>query len=411
MIKKLRIKFITLSMLALFLLLSIIVSGMNVLNYKSVIGDADQTLTIIAKNRGQFPDVSPNKKEDREPTPHPLSPEAPYESRYFSVLLDSDGNTLQTDTGKIKSVDTKTAIAYAKQILSEGKSKGFLNHFRFLCEAEGDNTRIIFLDCGRKMDSFYTFLIQSIVMALLGYILFFFVILFFSGKIIRPVAESYEKQKRFITDASHELKTPLTIIKADTDILEMECEGNEWVQDIKKQADRLTALTNDLVYLTRMEESGNNCPMIEFPFSDVISETAASFQAPAKNQSKIISCDIKPMLSMTGNEKAIRQLLTILLDNALKYSPEGSTISVRAEKQGKHICLTVENATTDAIDKQTLPLLFDRFYRMDSSRNSQTGGYGIGLSIAKAIVNTHGGKIQADTKDGHTLCIFVLLPA
>ncbi len=408
MIKKLRIKFITLSMLALFLLLSVIVAGMNLLNYKSVIDDADQTLSIIANNRGEFPEM--DKLDGKEPLPPHVSPEAPYESRYFSVLLDKNGNLLQTNISKIKSVDTETAISYAKQVLSDEESSGFLNQFRFLRESEGGNIRIIFLDCGRKMDSFHIFLFLSICMAFVGYVLFFFVIVFFSGKIIRPVAESYEKQKRFITDASHELKTPLTIIKADTDILEMESEENEWVQDIQKQTDRLAALTNDLVYLTRMEESGQNYPMIEFPFSDVISETTASFQAPAKNQGKAISCDIPPMLSITGNEKAIRQLMTILLDNAIKYSPEGSTILIHAEKRGKYIYLSVQNETVDTIDKHNLALLFERFYRTDSSRNTKTGGYGIGLSIAKAIVNTHGGKIQAGSEDGHSLCISVSLP-
>ncbi|MDE6024159.1 MAG: HAMP domain-containing histidine kinase, partial [Lachnospiraceae bacterium] len=246
--------------------------------------------------------------------------------------------------------------------------------------------------------------------ALTGYALFFFVILFFSNKIIHPVTESYEKQKRFITDAGHEIKTPLTIIKADVDVLEMELGENEWLTDIQKQTKRLAALTNDLVYLSRMEEANDSMQMIEFPFSDVVSETTASFQALAQTQGKIFQCEIQPMLSLTGNEKAIYQLVNILLDNALKYSPNNGTVSLVLKKQSKTIQLSVFNTTENLIPKDKLNLLFERFYRIDSSHNSQTGGYGIGLSVAKAIVTAHNGKIQAKTEDGHSLQITATFP-
>ena len=177
-------------------------------------------------------------------------------------------------------------------------------------------------------------------MALSGYLISFFIILFFSGKIVRPVAESHEKQKRFITDAGHEIKTPLTIIKADVDILEMELGENEWLSDIQKQANRLTSLTNDLVYLSRMEETNNSIQMIEFPLSDVVSETASSFQALAQTQGKLFQCNIQPMISFTGNEKALQQLTNILLDNALKYSPTGGTVSITLKgKIKRYSCL------------------------------------------------------------------------
>ena len=250
----------------------------------------------------------------------------------------------------------------------------------------------------------------SIGIALVGYALFFFVILFFSGRIIRPVQESYEKQKRFITDAGHEIKTPLTIIQADADVLEMDVGENEWLADIQKQAKRLSGLTNDLVYLSRMEEAQDTMQMIEFPFSDVVSEAAASFQSLAQTQGKTFLCEVPPMLSFTGNEKAIHQLVSLLLDNALKYSPDNGTVSLTVEKQNKALQLSVFNTTADFIAKEQLSLLFERFYRTDPSRNSQTGGYGIGLSVAKAIVSAHNGKIQAKTEDGYSLKVIVTLP-
>lgn len=408
MIKKLQIKFIVLSMMALFVLLSVIVTGMNVINYNSVVAEADRTLSILAKNGGTFPDF---KMDNKKKFPHNMSPEAPYETRYFSVLLDKNGEMIHADTGKIKAVDTQQAIDYAAKIVSGGKNKGFVENYRFLRFSNGNETRITFLDCGRKLYFFRTFLLISIGMGLAGYVLFFFVLLFFSGKIVHPVAESYEKQKRFITDAGHEIKTPLTIIKADADVLEMEFGENEWLADIQKQTGRLAALTNDLVYLSRMEEAGDSMQMIEFPFSDIVSEAAASFQTLAQAQGKVFQCKIQPMLSLTGNEKAILQLVSILLDNALKYSPDHGMVSLQLEKQGKTLRLSVFNTTENFIPEEALNLLFERFYRVDPSRNSQTGGYGIGLSVAKAIVAAHNGRVQAESDDGHSLQITVDFPA
>ncbi|MFQ9800920.1 MAG: sensor histidine kinase [Clostridia bacterium] len=186
------------------------------------------------------------------------------------------------------------------------------------------------------------------------------------------MAESYEKQKQFITDAGHEIKTPLTIIKADTDVLEMDFGENEWLSDIRKQTVRLTSLTNDLVYLSRMEEAGDSMAMIEFPFSDVVGEAAASFQALAQTQGKEFQCDIQPMLSLNGNEKAIQQLVGILLDNALKYSPKNGMVSLKVWKQNRAVYLSVLNTTESPVQKDKLDLLFERFYRTDTSRNSQT---------------------------------------
>ena len=404
MIRQIKIKFIILSMTALFVLLAVIVTGMNVINYNTVVADADSTLSLLSNNKGTFPDFGGNE------VPKHMTPETPYESRYFSVLLGKNQEIVQTDTSRIKAIDSGTAIEYASAVLEKDQPQGFVGTYRFLWYSEGNSTRIIFLDCGRKLDSFRDFLITSIGMALGGYVLFFLVILFFSGRIIRPVTESYEKQKQFITDAGHEIKTPLAIIQADVDVLELDLEENEWLEDIRKQTKRLASLTNDLVYLSRMEETTDPVQKIEFPFSDVVSETAASFQALAQTQNKALVCNIQPMLSLTGNEKAIRQLVNILLDNAMKYSPQEGTVSITVQKQGRQLRLTVYNTTETYVPKERLNMIFERFYRMDSSRSSQTGGYGIGLSVAKAIVTAHDGKITAATRDGNSLEITAQFP-
>lgn len=236
-------------------------------------------------------------------------------------------------------------------------------------------------------------------------------LLLLSKRIVRPVAESYEKQKQFITDAGHELKTPLTIIGADADLAEMECGENQWIQDIRRQTQRLTELTQDLIYLSRVEEEGLSLQSIDFPLSDVAEEMAHSFLPLAQNQGKRLEIAVQPMLSFRGDEKSIRQLCSILLDNALKYSPQEGELLFRLEKQGKNILLSVSNTTSQPIKKEELCHLFDRFYRTDPSRNSQTGGYGLGLSIARSIVTAHKGKIRAESPQESVLTIQVTLPS
>lgn len=408
MIRKLQRRFILLAMTAFGLVLAVIITGINIANYHGVIREADALLSVLSENKGAFP-MGPGGLGHR--LPPGMSPEIPYESRYFSVTVDhSSGAVIQTETSRTVSVDPARAAEYAQAVLHSGKSRGFTDNFRYILRTEEPFTRITFLDCGRRLDAFRHFLLSSAGISLAGYLVVFTLIAFFSNRIIRPISESYEKQKRFITDASHEIKTPLTIIGADADVLAMELGENEWLEDIRKQAKRLTALTNDLVMLSRMEEAENAMPMIEFPFSDVVSETAASFQALAQTQGKTFQCRIQPMLTLRGNENAIRQLVTVVLDNALKYAPDHGTVSLTAEKQNRTLRLCVSNTTVGEIAREDLPLLFDRFYRTDPSRNSRTGGHGIGLSVAKAIVTAHNGKIQAATEDGHSLQITVLFP-
>lgn len=423
MIRKLRIKFIIASMLSLALVLLVILGGINFMSYQKTVSDADTILSILAANKGMFPqrdipadETSQGMPPENAPTEDILSPrhgfsaETPYESRFFSVLLDAAGQVLVTDTGKIAAIDRATAEKYAVEVWKSGRDSGFWEEYRFLLSPEGDSVRVIFLDCGRSLSNFRTLLLASVGISLAGLAAVLVLLMAFSSRIIKPVAESYEKQKRFITDAGHEIKTPLTIIGADADLVELECGESEWLTDIKHQAKRLTGLTNDLIYLSRMDEEQPQLQLIDFPLSDVVEEIAQSFQGLAVAQKKTLTMCIPSMLSFTGDEKAVRQLVSILLDNAMKYSPEGGAVSVALEKEGRAVKLTVTNTTVHPIEKEKLSQLFDRFYRADQSRNSATGGYGLGLSIARSIVTAHKGKIRADSLNENSLTISVTLP-
>ena len=409
MIKKLKIKFIALSMTALFILLFVIVAGMNLLNFNSVMIEADQLLQVLSQNNGTFPDFKdkiPQKPEHQLP-PH-MSPETPYESRYFSVVISSSGEVYEIETGKIITVDREQAVEYARKALNDKNGKGFAGDFRYKCTREQNATRIVFLDCGRRLNAFYAFLRASVTMSLIGFAVVFVIMAVLSERIIRPISESYKKQKQFITDAGHEIKTPLTIINANLDLLEMEIGGSESVDEIKIQTKRLTALTNDLIYLSKIEEAGNDLIKVEFPLSDLVFETVLNFKALAQTQNKKLILNVQPMISFCGNYKAMEQLISIIMDNALKYSNEGGHIAVSLIKNSKQIQLNVFNTTKDFVSSESLVYVFDRFYRADTSRNSENGGHGIGLSVAKAIVEAHNGKIKAYTNDGYSFNIDVI---
>lgn len=450
MIKKLKLKFIALSLAALFILLTVIVAGMNLVNYRSVVAEADEILALLSHNKGTFPNFenAPMGNErpsgfegglesiteddlesetegetffefDSEAAPAPMgdrfnrlpthmSPETPYESRYFSVLIASDGSVLQSDVRQIASINAADAEDYAKKAFSMGES-GFIGQYRFIKQSEGDGVRVTFLDWGRKLDAVSSFLVTSCIISLVGFAIISIVICILSGRIIRPIAESYEKQKRFITDAGHEIKTPLTIINANVDILEMECGGNESLNDIRQQTKRLTTLTNRLVTLARMEETENDMPMADISVSQIVREISEAFVALAKSQGKRLFCNITEDLTLRANDIAIGQLTSILLENALKYSPNESDISLTLAKQGRGVALTVSNLSVYPLQADRLDRIFDRFYRADPSRNSTTGGHGIGLSVAKAIVIAHGGKITASCKDGKSFIITAIL--
>ena len=274
MIRRLKQKFILLSMTSLLVLLVFIVVGMNMLNYQSVISDADNILSLLTQNKGSFPEFRPDNKGK---FPFDMSPETPYESRFFSVLMHPGGEIIHVDTGRIASVDTETAIAYASSAAKSEKHSGFIKNYRYICDNDENLTRIIFLDCGRQLESYHTFLNTSILMALLGYIAVFVVVAVLSGKIIRPIAESYEKQKRFITDAGHELKTPLTVINANVDLLEIELGENESLTDIRHQTEKLHSLTNDLVLLAKMEETEKPLTLIDFPISEIAADVVHNY--------------------------------------------------------------------------------------------------------------------------------------
>lgn len=411
MIKQLRQKFIAVAMLSMFLVLTVIMGAINIINYQNILKDANNILAVLSDNGGYFP--REKHPEDRPDMGKPLdikdmSPETPYETRYFTVTFNSEGTAVSVNTGNIAAVKTSDAIALGTDIYDSGHSSGTTSDYRYRRLETDGQTMIIFLDCHKSLTNFRTFLLSSILVSVIGLVSVFILVIVFSKMVFKPVAESDRKQKQFITDAGHEIKTPLTIIDANTEVLEMTGGKNEWTRSIRNQVRRLTELTAGLIALARLDEGGSRLQKTDFSLSDAVAETAQGFQALALTQDKAFTVNVPDGLTYCGHEPSIRQLTAVLLDNALKYSPDHGTIRLNLEHQGRGFKLTVYN-TALSVDTAGLNQLFERFYRADSSRNSQSGGYGIGLSIARAIVNAHKGKITAGSDDGQSLTITVIL--
>lgn len=401
MIKKLKIKLIFLCVGLLTVLLSMIVMTMNIINYRSVVHDADDLLDAISQK-----EIALHIGEGSGSNPES---ELPYDSSFFCVVTNENGEIISTDTSHMPRISTDTANDYAAEILSGRRTTGFKKGFRYIKVTEGDKTIAVFLDCSAKLSTFKAFTSTSIFISILAIVVVAIIAILSADKLISPIAESYNKQKRFITDAGHEIKTPLTIINANVDVLAMEIGHNECLDDIVRQTKRLTSLTNDLVYLAKMEE-GDALQKLEFPISEMVTEGAEQFAVLAESAGKKLKLAIQPNLSFSGDSKAINQLVTILMDNAMKYSKEASTVSVSLKKHSRSITLTVSNVTATSLSNVHLNKLFDRFYRTDKSRNSETGGHGIGLSVAKAIVVAHGGKISASISKNNLFTITATLP-
>ena len=363
-------------------------------------GDTD---TENGEGTGNTDKDEEDKKEEnkKEEFYQSMSPETPFELRYFSVKLDTDGNLLDVYTEKIVAVNDVQAVRYALDIYDGGDfdTSGFVDTYRYMVGATSDGNLIyVFLDANRELKSYTTFLISSLVITAVGILIVFAVVLLFSNTALRPIIESYEKQKRFITDAGHEMKTPLTIISANAEIIEMENGESQWSSGIKSQVSRLTDLTEKLVILSKMEE-GAKLIMSEFSLTDAFFDTCAQYKSMAMSKGITFDLDVPDNLTAIGNENEIRRCISLLLDNAFRYVSESGFVSVTALNVNGRIEMKFVNSTA-GVEKGSLDIWFDRFYRTDRSRNSATGGSGIGLSVVKAIVLAHGGSVHAHSADG-----------
>lgn len=405
MIYRLQRKFIlicTLSVLAVILLVLLLFTAFNV---SAMNRNLDLLADGVSDGGGRFsPQFGKGDRPQKEPPPKEnfgngsfdfITPETPFATRHFTVWFDTTGEIVRINTESVYSVTEESAAELAAEVTS-GSERGWVSNYRYKQFPTEGGSAIVFIDGSVSRSA----LLQSVTIAacvLLGCAaLVLLLILLLSKRAVKPIAQSYEKQKQFITDANHELKTPLTLILANLDIAEDELGKNEWLEDIRTEGHRMTELVNQLVSLSRLDEENTVPNLTAMSLDELVRDAVADFTALSRSRGKELTSDIDRNVTVTGDEMLLRRLVSILLDNAVKYCDEGGEITVTL-KQQKKIVLTVEN-TYAAVASLELDRVFDRFWRADRARKF-TGGYGIGLSLAKAITEQHKGEITAYKKD------------
>jgi signal transduction histidine kinase len=381
MIKQLKRRFVIVASLSAFFVVLIIMITINSFSYYNTCTTTSATIRKIYTTGNDGPE---------------------FKSSYFTVTFEDD-EIVATDVNHIFTIDEIDANEIATQIYEKDSVQGFIESYRYEVFRTTDTITFIGLDASIELNTFYTTLrISSIVFfaSMLGIVLLTYV---FSDRAIRPMVESYEKQKSFITNASHELKTPLTVMSANMQILEMTTGENKWIEKTNNQIKKLTKLTNDLVTLSRMEEESAVHELKKFDFDDLDEAIVGPYEGLALQKNYKFETHIEENVSLVGEKESIYHFIVILLDNAMKYTSPTGTINLYIKSVNNKVKIGVVN-TTDNFKPGKHEEILERFYRADKSHNSKTGGSGIGLAIAKAIANINKGKISV-LSDGKSLDI------
>ena len=389
MFKSLRRKFVTTAVGSVAVVIAILAIALNFINFNKLEERIDTTLLDASRSQALIKIFA----EDGDDLVITKNSSSATEYNGFSIAkVDNNGRIIKAYRDDSLIADQDALQSKVIEALEKGKTSGFIGSYRFLKVETNVGNLILFLNCQRELDSYESFVKNSVLISI-GVILSVLVlIILVSKRVIAPIQETYLKQKQFITGASHELKTPLAIISSNADVLEMMNGDSKWTTNIHNQVDRLTSLVNSLVVFSRMEEK-DTVERTSFDLTETLKSRIEDFDELANFQKKYIVTDIDENLNYYGEKDSIIQLMDILLENAIKYAPEDSDILVKLNKNRKYATLKVSNKAN--VEKGDLSKVFDRFYRLDESRNSAIKGYGIGLSMAQLIAEKHKETIQA----------------
>ncbi len=385
--RKLRKKFVIFTTGISFITLFLIMVLINGLNYISVINDSNAIIDMLIENNLQMKgDFIPSKR---------LPQEVAFTTRFFVVKTDVEGNVHFVDTKNISSVSNEEAIDYLKQVENSFLERGTIDQFRYAIIEDNGTMTYLFSDLEKEQINYNAFRFYSILISLSVTGIIFLLSCIFSKNAVAPIIASYDRQKRFITDVSHEFKTPLAIMKADHDVIVLEQGASEWSNSIQTQISRLNHMISDLLSLTKLDEERETIVKTDFSISDALTEVVEEFSPAIMNGAIQLTTTIKDHITYCGDESAIRKLLTILIENAIKYAKINTEIKLLLYQKGTHVIVEIINEC-EGVEPGKKDHWFERFYRREASRNSDSKGHGIGLSIAKAICDQHKAKISAE---------------
>ena len=416
MIKKLRLKFILVSMSGVLLVLVIIFATQNYLMIKSSEEQTNRLLESVVMTDGNMENLhqkpggafTPEKGQKPDGL-RPPAQETLRGAKFFYVKFNYAGSVLESDVSHMADLSFEDAAAYAQNALQSGSQRGTTDGYQFMTGQKEYGTIVVLAQRDVETNMLRQLTTISAAAVIGGVLVFFVLVLIFSKWAVGPVKTAFEKQRQFISNAGHELKTPITIIAANADVLHREIGDNKWLFYIQNQNERMAALVNDLLTLARTDESGQKPQFKWFDLSDACVSCTLEFESIAYENRKAFFTDIQPEIFINGNEPMLKQLLYILVDNALKHSDQNGEVRVTLRHTGSKVVLEVFN-TGEGISPEERDKIFERFYRSDSSRSRETGGYGLGLAIGKSIVDLHKGKISVQSEQGKWTRFTVVLP-
>ena len=390
MFKSLRRKFVATSVASVAVVIILMAGTLNFINYYKMGQRVDDSLYEASKSSALVTIFS-DGEEDMIVTKNTAS-KTPNNNGFSIAKIDENKNVIRSyrDDVLIKGKDDLQKLV--TDAVNESSTSGYVGTYRYLKVNNDAGNLVLLLNTQRDLDSFHAFMRNSIIVSSIVILSVFILLVLISKKVIAPIQQSYQKQKQFITDASHELKTPLAIIRSNTDVLELENGDSKWTKNIQNQVDRLTSLVNSLVVFSRMEEK-DTAEKVKFNLSESLHARIDDFEELASFQKKHIIADIDNNIYYRGEQQAIVQLMDILLENAIKYATKETNINITLKKNKKYATMKISNQAN--VKKGDLRKVFDRFYRLDESRNSTIKGYGIGLSMAKLITEKHKEVIKA----------------
>ncbi len=409
-IKKLRRKF-TLSAFLSFLAVMLMMGTLILcLNLQTNVRQWKKVLTHVAENGGYItgieherdgdsPDALSDFLEDVFGVALDSSPEFRYSTRYFAVLFSENGKAEETITNNIAAVSPEQALEYGEAVVNRGPFFGYYGNYVYQVADTDEGRMVVFLDASvqnRMTKRLISIISLLILMGALG---MFLLVRLLSKRMIQPEIKNAELQKQFITNAGHELKTPLAVIRANTELDMMINGENEWNQSTLRQTENMTKLIQELIQIARADEAGKQDDLKETDVSAVVREAAEAFASVAQQSGKNMEEHIEEGITMQAVDGHVKQLATLLIDNAIKYCDDKGTVKTELSQKGKTIRLTVSNDYREG-ENVDYTRFFERFYRADESHNSEKGGYGIGLSIAESLVKRYKGTIKADWSSG-----------
>lgn len=402
--KKLRLKMIGIvfaSVVAAFMVMTIILV-MCFGAYRN--RQADQITAMISENNGTVPQLKDYKQQQKNSQAferyfNNYNEDSSYRTRFFRIFLDEDKKVTNVNMDHIAAVDEKKAVRMTKMAMLRRGKVGLVGCYRYRKEYKDGQVRsIIFLDCKENQSFYHLAVTITITVSTLLTCLITVIFAIASKRAVRPFEINSNRQKQFITDASHELKTPLAIISANAEVLQYKGDGNEWTQNIIDQTKHMGKLINQLLVLAKLDEVQEKSEKQEADLKLLLEETIEPFEEVATQKKVTLKLHLEEGVTIRVNREQIAQLVSILTENAAKYVNDGGKIVWRLTKTQHGAVLVVKNTTEKELPDTKR--MFDRFYRSDSSRSSKTGGQGIGLSIAKKIVDSHKGSITAKAGDG-----------